>query len=77
MGSFRCVGGRKKPKHGNMSVCFVFRKKRCKVVVFSPSDDAYYYWLMVVGSAVLYNWTLLVVRSAICRPCPDCNNCCH
>lgn len=46
-------------------VCSVFRKKRCKAIVVSPSDDAYYYWLMVIGTAVLYNWTLLVVRSEI------------
>lgn len=46
-------------------VCSVFRKKRCKDMVVSPSDDAYYYWLMVIGTAVLYNWTLLVVRSEI------------
>lgn len=31
-------------------------------MVFSPSDDAYYHWLMVIGAAVFYNWTLLVVR---------------
>lgn len=31
-------------------------------MVLSPSDDAYYRWLMVIGAAVFYNWTLLVVR---------------
>lgn len=38
------------------------RRRKCKVVVLSPSDDAYYHWLMVIGAAVFYNWTLLVVR---------------
>ncbi|XP_061582401.1 cyclic nucleotide-gated cation channel-like [Cololabis saira] len=36
---------------------------KCKVMVFSPSDGAYYYWLIVIGVAVFYNWTLLVVRA--------------
>ncbi|XP_029703152.1 cyclic nucleotide-gated olfactory channel-like isoform X2 [Takifugu rubripes] len=40
-----------------------YTKKRCKATVVSPSDDTYYYWLMVIGAAVLYNWTLLVVRA--------------
>jgi len=31
-------------------------------VVLSPSDDAYYHWVIVIGAAVFYNWTLLVVR---------------
>lgn len=44
-------------------VCFVLRRKCCRATVVSPSDDCYYYWLMVIGAAVLYNWTLLVVRS--------------
>uniref|UniRef100_A0A3B4YMC2 Cyclic nucleotide gated channel subunit alpha 2 n=1 Tax=Seriola lalandi dorsalis TaxID=1841481 RepID=A0A3B4YMC2_SERLL len=35
----------------------------CNIVVLSPSDDAYYHWLMVIGAAVFYNWTLLVVRA--------------
>ncbi|KAL3972618.1 growth arrest and DNA-damage-inducible protein [Sarotherodon galilaeus] len=39
------------------------RTKKCNIVVLSPSDDAYYYWLMVIGAAVFYNWTLLVVRA--------------
>ncbi|XP_045887643.1 cyclic nucleotide gated channel subunit alpha 2a isoform X2 [Micropterus dolomieu] len=39
------------------------RKRKCKVVVLSPSDDAYYNWLLVIGAAVFYNWTLLVVRA--------------
>ncbi|XP_056295607.1 cyclic nucleotide-gated cation channel-like [Pseudoliparis swirei] len=39
------------------------KKRKCKVEVLSPSDDAYYYWLMVIGSAVFYNWTMLVVRA--------------
>uniref|UniRef100_A0A668UNI1 Cyclic nucleotide-binding domain-containing protein n=1 Tax=Oreochromis aureus TaxID=47969 RepID=A0A668UNI1_OREAU len=38
-------------------------QKKCNIVVLSPSDDAYYYWLMVIGAAVFYNWTLLVVRA--------------
>ncbi|KAM6923848.1 cyclic nucleotide gated channel subunit alpha 2a [Xenentodon cancila] len=36
---------------------------KCRVMVFSPSDDAYYHWLIVIGVAVFYNWTLLVVRA--------------
>ncbi|XP_047209990.1 cyclic nucleotide-gated cation channel-like [Girardinichthys multiradiatus] len=39
------------------------RRKKWKVVVLSPSDDAYYNWLIVVGAAVFYNFTLLVVRA--------------
>ncbi|KAM8908039.1 cyclic nucleotide-gated cation channel-like isoform 2-T6 [Spinachia spinachia] len=39
------------------------RKRKCNVKVLSPSDDAYYYWLLVIGAAVFYNWTLLVVRA--------------
>lgn len=31
-------------------------------MVLSPSDDVYYHWLLVIGAAVFYNWTLLVVR---------------
>ncbi|XP_056145863.1 cyclic nucleotide-gated cation channel-like [Lampris incognitus] len=38
-------------------------KRRCNVLVLSPSDDTYYHWLMVIGAAVLYNWSLLVVRA--------------
>ncbi|XP_059918087.1 cyclic nucleotide-gated cation channel-like [Gadus macrocephalus] len=38
-------------------------KRRCKVFVLSPSDDAYYHWLIVIGAAVLYNWSLLVARA--------------
>lgn len=41
------------------------RKRRCHVVVLSPSDDAYYHWLIVIGAAVFYNWTFLVVRSEV------------
>uniref|UniRef100_A0A3B5PR21 Cyclic nucleotide gated channel subunit alpha 2 n=1 Tax=Xiphophorus maculatus TaxID=8083 RepID=A0A3B5PR21_XIPMA len=37
--------------------------QRWKVVVLSPSDDAYYNWLIVIGAAVFYNFTLLVVRA--------------
>uniref|UniRef100_A0A3B4EQH6 Cyclic nucleotide-gated cation channel-like n=1 Tax=Pundamilia nyererei TaxID=303518 RepID=A0A3B4EQH6_9CICH len=38
-------------------------RKKCNIVVLSPSDDAYYYWLMVIGAAAFYNWTLLVARA--------------
>nr|XP_046262174.1 cyclic nucleotide-gated cation channel-like isoform X2 [Scatophagus argus] len=38
-------------------------RRRCNVVVLSPSDDAYYHWLVMIGAAVFYNWTLLVVRA--------------
>ncbi|KAJ3587388.1 hypothetical protein NHX12_010986 [Muraenolepis orangiensis] len=38
-------------------------KRRCTIFVLSPSDDAYYHWLMVIGVAVLYNWSLLVARA--------------
>lgn len=38
------------------------RRRKCNIVVLSPSDDMYYHWLMVIGVAVFYNWTLLVVR---------------
>lgn len=41
------------------------RKRRCQVVVLSPSDDAYYHWLIVIGTAVFYNWTFLVVRLVV------------
>ncbi|KAM9741559.1 cyclic nucleotide-gated cation channel-like isoform 1-T2 [Menidia menidia] len=40
------------------------RKRRmCNVVVLAPSDDTYYHWLIVIGTAVFYNCTLLVVRA--------------
>ncbi|XP_060935851.1 cyclic nucleotide gated channel subunit alpha 2a [Limanda limanda] len=39
------------------------RRRRCTIMVLSPSDDAYYYWLTVIGAAVFYNWTVLVVRA--------------
>ncbi|XP_029917510.1 cyclic nucleotide-gated cation channel-like [Myripristis murdjan] len=39
------------------------KRRRCNVLVLSPSDDVYYHWLMVIGAAVLYNWTFLVVRA--------------
>ncbi|PWA23602.1 hypothetical protein CCH79_00005768 [Gambusia affinis] len=38
-------------------------RRKWKVVVLSPSDDAYYNWLIVIGAAVFYNFTLLVVRA--------------
>uniref|UniRef100_A0A673CMQ3 Cyclic nucleotide gated channel subunit alpha 2 n=1 Tax=Sphaeramia orbicularis TaxID=375764 RepID=A0A673CMQ3_9TELE len=36
---------------------------KCQIVVLCPSDDAYYHWLIVIGAAVFYNFTLLVVRA--------------
>lgn len=30
--------------------------------VVSPSDNAYYRWLFVIATAVLYNWFLVVAR---------------
>ncbi|XP_015245092.1 PREDICTED: cyclic nucleotide-gated cation channel-like [Cyprinodon variegatus] len=39
------------------------RKRKWRIVVLSPSDDAYYNWLIVIGVAVFYNFTLLVVRA--------------
>ncbi|XP_016537173.1 cyclic nucleotide-gated cation channel-like isoform X2 [Poecilia formosa] len=38
-------------------------RRKWTVVVLSPSDDAYYNWLIVIGAAVFYNFTLLVVRA--------------
>ncbi|XP_013886096.1 cyclic nucleotide-gated olfactory channel, partial [Austrofundulus limnaeus] len=38
-------------------------RSKWKVVVLSPSDNIYYQWLIVIGTAVFYNWTLLVVRA--------------
>ncbi|XP_017278598.1 cyclic nucleotide-gated cation channel [Kryptolebias marmoratus] len=38
-------------------------RRKWKVVVLSPSDNIYYHWLIVIGTAVFYNWTLLVVRA--------------
>ncbi|XP_056299464.1 cyclic nucleotide gated channel subunit alpha 2b [Pseudoliparis swirei] len=40
----------------------IFRKK-WKLFVVSPSDNAYYRWLSVIATAVLYNWFLVVARS--------------
>uniref|UniRef100_A0A672NUL1 Ion transport domain-containing protein n=1 Tax=Sinocyclocheilus grahami TaxID=75366 RepID=A0A672NUL1_SINGR len=31
--------------------------------IVSPSNDIYYYWLLFIAAAVLYNWVLLVARS--------------
>uniref|UniRef100_A0A8C5GPP8 Cyclic nucleotide-gated cation channel-like n=1 Tax=Gouania willdenowi TaxID=441366 RepID=A0A8C5GPP8_GOUWI len=39
------------------------RRRKCNAVVLSPSDDAYYCWVMIIGAAVFYNWTLLVARA--------------
>nr|XP_020454526.1 cyclic nucleotide-gated cation channel-like [Monopterus albus] len=41
---------------------WIFRKKRL-LFVLSPSDDAYYRWLFVIATAVLYNWFLVVARA--------------
>lgn len=46
----------------NFLFLFSARRRKCKVEVLSPSDDVYYHWLIVIGAAVFYNWTLLVVR---------------
>ncbi|XP_072296147.1 cyclic nucleotide gated channel subunit alpha 2a [Eucyclogobius newberryi] len=40
-----------------------WRNRKCHIIVLSPSDDAYYHWLCVIGTAVFYNFTLLVVRA--------------
>ncbi|XP_058482551.1 cyclic nucleotide gated channel subunit alpha 2b [Solea solea] len=40
----------------------IFRKK-WELFVVSPSDDAYYRWLFVIATAVLYNWFLVVARA--------------
>lgn len=39
--------------------CF---RKNWELFVVSPSDDAYYRWLFVIATAVLYNWFLVVAR---------------
>uniref|UniRef100_A0A8C3AFV5 Cyclic nucleotide gated channel subunit alpha 2 n=1 Tax=Cyclopterus lumpus TaxID=8103 RepID=A0A8C3AFV5_CYCLU len=41
---------------------WAFRKK-WDLFVVSPSDDAYYRWLFVIATAVLYNWFLVVARA--------------
>ncbi|XP_038564885.1 cyclic nucleotide gated channel subunit alpha 2b [Micropterus salmoides] len=40
----------------------IFRKK-WDLFVVSPSDNAYYRWLFVIATAVLYNWCLVVARA--------------
>ncbi|XP_019941183.1 cyclic nucleotide gated channel subunit alpha 2b [Paralichthys olivaceus] len=40
----------------------IFRKK-WNLFVVSPSDNAYYRWLFVIATAVLYNWFLVVARA--------------
>ncbi|KAM6907549.1 cyclic nucleotide gated channel subunit alpha 2b [Xenentodon cancila] len=40
----------------------IFRK-RLDLFVVSPSDNAYYHWLFVITTAVLYNWFLVVARA--------------
>lgn len=37
-------------------------RKKWKMFVVSPSDNAYYRWLFVIATAVLYNWFLVVAR---------------
>ncbi|XP_061596914.1 cyclic nucleotide gated channel subunit alpha 2b [Cololabis saira] len=44
----------------------IFRKK-WDLFVVSPSDDAYYRWLFVITTAVLYNWFLVVARACFDR----------
>nr|XP_054594888.1 cyclic nucleotide-gated cation channel [Nothobranchius furzeri]XP_054594889.1 cyclic nucleotide-gated cation channel [Nothobranchius furzeri] len=42
------------------------RRSRCmrrQWTVLSPSDNIYYHWLIVIGAAAFYNWTILVVRA--------------
>ncbi|XP_076879099.1 cyclic nucleotide gated channel subunit alpha 2a [Brachyhypopomus gauderio] len=38
-------------------------KRKSDVFVLAPADDAYYHWLVVMATAVLYNWCLLVARA--------------
>ncbi|XP_053188279.1 cyclic nucleotide gated channel subunit alpha 2b [Scomber japonicus] len=38
-------------------------KKKWDLFVVSPSDNAYYRWLFVIATAVLYNWFLVVARA--------------
>ncbi|CAK6953611.1 PREDICTED: cyclic nucleotide-gated olfactory channel [Scomber scombrus] len=38
-------------------------KKKWDLFVVSPSDTAYYRWLFVIATAVLYNWFLVVARA--------------
>uniref|UniRef100_A0A8C1GYS6 Cyclic nucleotide gated channel subunit alpha 2b n=1 Tax=Cyprinus carpio TaxID=7962 RepID=A0A8C1GYS6_CYPCA len=45
----------------NSFLSCVARKQETFIV--SPSDDIYYYWLLFIAAAVLYNWVLLVARS--------------
>ncbi|XP_075876479.1 cyclic nucleotide-gated cation channel-like [Nelusetta ayraudi] len=40
-----------------------FFRKKWKMFVVSPSDNAYYRWLFVIATAVLYNWFLVVARA--------------
>uniref|UniRef100_A0A8C8DSH6 Cyclic nucleotide gated channel subunit alpha 2 n=1 Tax=Oryzias sinensis TaxID=183150 RepID=A0A8C8DSH6_9TELE len=47
----------------SLVIILFVRMKKCNLVVLSPSDDVYFYWLIVIGQAVFYNWTLLVVRA--------------
>ncbi|XP_076024321.1 cyclic nucleotide gated channel subunit alpha 2b [Genypterus blacodes] len=39
------------------------KRKKYHLFVVSPSDDAYYRWLFVIATAVLYNWFLVVARA--------------
>uniref|UniRef100_A0A3Q3X180 Cyclic nucleotide-binding domain-containing protein n=1 Tax=Mola mola TaxID=94237 RepID=A0A3Q3X180_MOLML len=45
----------------NNTTCAKVRKWNLFVV--SPSDNAYYRWLFVIATAVLYNWFLVVARA--------------
>ncbi|KAM9728834.1 cyclic nucleotide gated channel subunit alpha 2b [Menidia menidia] len=50
----------------NAKGIFSFTKK-WDLFVVSPSDNAYYRWLFVIATAVLYNWFLVVVRACFDR----------
>nr|XP_029512824.1 cyclic nucleotide-gated channel cone photoreceptor subunit alpha-like [Oncorhynchus nerka] len=32
------------------------------MLILSPADNIYYHWLLIISTAVLYNWCLLVAR---------------
>lgn len=44
------------------SISLIFFRKKWNLFVVSPADDAYYRWLFVIATAVLYNWFLVVAR---------------
>ncbi|KAM8848407.1 cyclic nucleotide-gated channel alpha-2-like [Synchiropus picturatus] len=51
------------PETGNETRRQRRTRRKCKMAILSPSDNSYYHWLMVIGPAVFYNWTMLVVRA--------------